>query len=64
MKSCFIGFDCGTMGTKVALYDIDGQCLAESYRETEMLFPNPGWVEMDANAYIQNINLWYQGCTR
>lgn len=43
------------MGTKVALYDIDGQCLAESYRETEMLFPNPGWVEMDANAYIQNI---------
>lgn len=54
-KPCFIGFDCGTMGTKVALYDIDGTCLAEAFSENAFSYPHPGWVEMSASAYFENI---------
>lgn len=55
MKPCFIGFDCGTMGCKVALYDIDGLCLAEAFAENEFSYPNPGWVEMNAMTYFENV---------
>ncbi|MDR1212626.1 MAG: hypothetical protein LBK54_00755 [Propionibacteriaceae bacterium] len=55
MTDCFIGFDCGTMGTKVALYDIDGQCLAVWFDEVQTSVPKPGFVEMDANQYFTNI---------
>ncbi len=54
-KPCFIGFDCGTMGTKVALYDVDGMCLAEAFSENQFSYPHPGWVEMDAMAFFENI---------
>ena len=54
-KPCFIGFDCGTMGTKVALYDVDGICLAEAFAENEFSYPHPGWVEMNAMKYFENI---------
>lgn len=55
MKACFIGFDCGTMGTKVALYDIDGNCLAEAFAENSFSYPNPGWMEMDAMVFFENV---------
>lgn len=55
MKACFIGFDCGTMGTKVALYDVDGNCLAEAFAENSFSYPNPGWVEMDAMVFFENV---------
>ena len=54
-KPCFIGFDCGTMGCKVALYDLDGMCLAESFSENEFSYPNHGWVEMNAIRFFENI---------
>lgn len=55
IKPCFVGFDCGTMGTKVALYDLDGLCMAEAYAENEFSYPQPGWVEMDPERYFENI---------
>lgn len=60
MKPCFIGFDCGTMGTKTALYTVEGECLAESFRETEFTYPHPGWVQLDANRYVESIVLGIQ----
>jgi xylulokinase len=55
MTDCFIGFDCGTMGTKVALYTIDGECLATFYKEIETFKPNVGWVEMNAIDFFNNV---------
>ncbi|MFZ5975824.1 MAG: xylulokinase [Bacillota bacterium] len=55
MKTCFIGFDNGTMGTKVGLYDLDGNCLAVAFNEVHCTYPNPGWVEMDANEHFENV---------
>ena len=51
----FVGFDCGTMGTKVGLYNIDGQCLAEFYKEIPITYPAPGHVEMNAMDFYDNV---------
>ena len=54
-KRCFIGFDCGQMGCKVALYNIDGPALRSLSRKMNFSYPNPGWVEMSATRYFENI---------
>jgi xylulokinase len=43
------------MGTKVGLYDLDGNCLAVAFNEVHCTYPNPGWVEMDANEHFENV---------
>jgi len=34
-----IGADIGTQGTKAALFDRDGACLAEAFEKSELLHP-------------------------
>ncbi len=62
MSAYFIGFDCGTMGTKVALYDLEGHCLAEAFAENEFFYPHPNWVEMDAGKFYENVVNGMQEC--
>lgn len=40
-----IGVDLGTMGTKAAIFDEDGNLIAEAYEESKLYTPKPGWVE-------------------
>lgn len=42
-----IGVDIGTQGTKAALFDVEGRCLAEAFEKSELLHPAPGAVEED-----------------
>lgn len=42
-----IGIDVGTQGTKAALFNSDGACLAESFQKSNILKPAPGVVEED-----------------
>ena len=42
-----IGIDIGTTGTKTALFDTEGNLLAEAYEESKLHYPKPGWVEQD-----------------
>lgn len=42
-----IGIDIGTTGTKAAIFDTEGNMLAESYEESKLYYPKPGWVEQD-----------------
>jgi xylulokinase len=42
-----IGVDIGTQGTKAALFDRAGACLAEAYEKSELLHPEPGAIEED-----------------
>jgi xylulokinase len=51
MNKYYIGFDNGTMGTKIAIYSIDGILMAEAYREHEIKYPKPGWAEMDPDQF-------------
>ncbi len=45
-----LGIDVGTSGCKAGVFSLDGACLAQAYREYDMLHPEPGWSELDAGA--------------
>ena len=46
-KTYLIGVDLGTMGTKAAIVDTEGNLLALAFEESKLLYPRPGWVEQD-----------------
>lgn len=46
-----MAIDQGTTGTKVVLFDAEGQIHSSAAREITQLYPKPGWVEHDANEY-------------
>lgn len=48
MPRCILAIDQGTTSTRANLYDVDGTCLASAARELAQHFPQPGWVEHDA----------------
>lgn len=62
MGKYYIAFDCGTMGTKTALYSIDSTRVAEAYRENRISYPRPGWAEMDANGFVENVREGVREC--
>lgn len=45
---CFLSVDAGTTASKVALFKQDGELLASSTREYELITPSPLEVEIDA----------------
>ncbi len=46
-ETYLLGIDLGTMGTKAALYNLEGKALAEAYEESILRYPRIGWVEQD-----------------
>jgi xylulokinase len=60
----YVGYDCGTMGTKVAIYSGDGQLVSEAYREHEILYPRPGWAEMVADQFYRVVIDGIQECLK
>jgi glycerol kinase len=53
--SYILAIDQGTTGTRVILFDHDGQIVGESYREITQIYPHPGWVEHDPNEYWNTV---------
>ena len=49
-EDLLLGIDIGTQGTKGILCDLDGNVLAESYREHATQSPHPGWAEQNPDA--------------
>jgi xylulokinase len=45
-----LGIDLGTTGCKAGIFGLDGACVAQAYREYDMLHPRPGWSELDSDA--------------
>jgi glycerol kinase len=45
--------DQGTTGTTVLLLDRDGKIVGRGYRELPQHFPQPGWVEHDAEDWVR-----------
>ena len=62
MARYYIGFDCGTMGTKTALYREDSVRMAEAYRENIISYPHPGRAEMDARGFVRNVEEGVREC--
>lgn len=48
------GIDIGTTGTKVTVFDLEGRILAQAYREYPLVFPRPGWIELDAERVLRD----------
>jgi xylulokinase len=46
-KAFLIGVDIGTQGTKAALFDVSGRCLAQAFEASRLRHPAPGAVEED-----------------
>lgn len=53
MEKYFLTFDAGTQSVKVAVYDVKLHCVAAVSHPTTLVYPQPGWVEMDAEEYLQ-----------
>jgi len=62
MNKYYIGFDCGTMGTKTAIYSLDSTRVAEAYRENRIFYPGPGRAEMDPNDFVRAVREGVREC--
>lgn len=47
--SYIAAIDSGTTGTRCMLFDAAGQIVASAYEEHQQIYPQPGWVEHDAD---------------
>jgi glycerol kinase len=52
--SLFLALDQSTSATKALLFDADGRSLDRESREHKQFYPQPGWVEHDADEIWQN----------
>jgi glycerol kinase len=46
-----MAIDQGTTGTRVILFDHEGEVKTSAYREIQQYYPKPGWVEHDPDEY-------------
>ncbi len=57
-----IGIDIGTQGTKAALFDAAGACLAQAFRKSQLFRPEAGIVEEDPEAQLASVCETIQEC--
>ncbi len=51
MGTYLLGIDIGTSACKVAIFEKSGTVLAQSNQPYQLYYPNPGWVEQDADEW-------------
>jgi len=54
-KKYVMAIDQGTTGTRVMLFNHDGEIHSMAYREIKQFFPHPGWVEHDPDDIWQTV---------
>ena len=52
-----MAIDQGTTGTRVILFDHEGDVHSSSYREIRQYYPKPGWVEHDPREHWDTVML-------
>jgi xylulokinase len=57
-----VGVDIGTQGTKAALFDRSGACLAEAFEPSELVRPAPGAVEEDPERQLASVQRTIRKC--
>jgi xylulokinase len=61
-ERCVIGIDIGTQGTKAALYDEAGACLATAFEPSRLRRPGPGLVEEDPERQVGSARRTIRAC--
>ena len=59
-KKYVMAIDQGTTGTRVILFDHEGQVHSTAYHEIKQIYPHPGWVEHNPVEYWETV----LDCTR
>jgi len=54
-KPYILSIDQGTTSTRAIIFNHDGEVVATTQKEFTQYFPNPGWVEHDANEIWQSV---------
>lgn len=62
MGKYYIGFDAGTQSVKVVIYSLEMECIAEANYPTFLYYPNPGWVEMNVEEYLDAVKKGIRDC--
>ncbi|MFA6850894.1 MAG: FGGY family carbohydrate kinase [Selenomonadaceae bacterium] len=52
MENYYLSFDAGTQSVKVTVYNAAMECVAKSSNKTTLSYPQPGWVNMNADEYL------------
>lgn len=52
MARYLVGLDSGTTGIRSKIYDLEGNVMAQGYREYGCVFYKPGWIEQDINMMV------------
>ncbi len=61
MAKYIMGIDQGTTGTRAMIFDHEVNCLGQAYTEFTQYFPQPGWVEHDAQEiYDETVRMMKQ----
>ncbi len=50
-----MGLDIGTTGTKANVFNERGELISSAYREYPLLYPRPGWIELDPEQVWDNV---------
>jgi len=50
-----LGLDIGTTGCKAVVFSLEGKVLSTAYREYPLLYPQPGWAELDMRLVLEKI---------
>ena len=50
-----LGLDIGTTGCKASVFSVEGKHLAHAYREYGVIYPRPGWAEIDPNKVWRSV---------
>jgi len=57
-----LSVDIGTTGTKAVLFAESGAIIAQAYQEYPLVYPKPGWAEVDAeilwSAFRKTVRAW------
>lgn len=62
--TALVGVDIGTQGTKAALFDAEGACLATAFRASNLRRPRPGHVEEDPDEQVAAVTACIAECVR
>src|SRR5437870_3268331 len=54
-SSYILAIDQGTTSTRAAIYDVSGQCVGSAAQELTQHYPQPAWVEHDAEEIWQSV---------